>query len=180
MVLAALGLIASSAVADVKKKPVKLHDSSSANSGEYDRSGAVAGEPDTDSCGLGWQVTNKKTIAGSITRGTTNSVVPPSFGMTSGTLGCARHPWTKRETEGAVYAISNYDRLKIEMAEGHGEFLDGFARVIGCGDTQSFGRALQRNYRQLLDGGSASPVRMFMNVQQQIKGDATLAVNCSV
>ncbi|MBI3544523.1 MAG: DUF3015 family protein [Deltaproteobacteria bacterium] len=128
-----------------------------------ERSGAVAGEPDTDGCGLGWQVTSSKTIIGSITRGTTNGTIPPSFGMTSGTLGCRKHPFTKRDQAGAVYAVSNFDQLRIEMAEGRGEVLEGFARTIGCDDAAAFGQMTQKNYRAITE--KASAVRMFLNVK---------------
>ena len=38
----------------------------------------------TDSCGLGWHVTQDKSLLATVTRSTTNAVVPPTFGMTSG------------------------------------------------------------------------------------------------
>lgn len=43
-----------------------------------------------DGCGLGWEVTSSETMIGTTTRGTTNAVVPPTFGMTTGTLGCKK------------------------------------------------------------------------------------------
>src|SRR5271170_3615642 len=84
-----------------KKKAAPAAQPASTPSAETsERSGAVAGEPDTDGCGLGWQVTDKKTIIGSLTRGSTNSFIPPSFGMTSGTLGCRKHEFSMRDQEG--------------------------------------------------------------------------------
>ena len=142
-------------------------------------SGGVPGEPDIDGCGLGWQVTNSQTIIGAITRGTTNGTVPPTFGMTSGSLGCKKVSFTVRDKAGAVYAVSNFDSLRLEMAEGRGEVLDAFARTMGCSDTAAFDRMTQKNYGTILDGNT-TPVRMFFKVKQQIQLDPKLATSCAV
>ena len=42
----------------------------------------------SDGCGLGSEVTQKKSLLATTTRGTTNGTIPPAFGMTSGTIGC--------------------------------------------------------------------------------------------
>lgn len=179
-----LGLMSSVAMAETKKKsapaPVKKAAEEASEMGG-NRSGAVPGQPDTDGCGLGWQVTQKKTIIGSITRGTTNSFVPPSFGMTSGTLGCAQHPFAKKDQEAAVYAMTNYDSLNIEMAEGRGEFLTGFARTLGCDDSAmgEFGAMTQAQYKSITEGGKAAPVQMLQNVKQQIRQNAALSAQCN-
>src|SRR4051812_42927982 len=111
-----LGMISSrSFAADAKKKTAYHHNEDV----------PLAQQPDTDSCGLGWQVTQKKTLSAKTTRGTTNAFVPPTFGMTTGTIGCAQHPLSKRDVEGALYATTNFDELSVEMAEGQGEFLKG-------------------------------------------------------
>ena len=138
----------------------------------------VTSEPDTDSCGLGWQVTKKKTMFGTTTRATTNGFVPPTFGMTSGTIGCAQHPFAKNEQAAATYAMVNYDRLSIEMAEGHGAYLNGLARSMGCSDVQAFGKMTQSHYQELLPQGQDSAVKMFQNLKQQIKSDGALSSNC--
>lgn len=145
-----------------------------------ERSGAVPGEPEIDGCGLGWQVTDKKTIIASVTRGTTNSVVPPSFGMSSGTLGCAKADFSKRDQEGVVYALSNYEPLSIDMAQGHGEYLEAFARTLGCNDAvvDAFGRMTQAKYGVISAGGKATPVQAYRNLKRQIQADPVLSRGC--
>lgn len=166
-----------------KSAPVaNTQDSESAsNNSSSGRSGGVSGEPDTDGCGLGWQVTDKKTIAASITRGTTNGTVPPSFGMSSGTLGCAKHPFAKRDQAGVVYAATNFDALSLEMARGQGEYLDGFARVFGCSDAKvsEFNHMVQTQYRTISEGGKANAVRLYLNVKKQVQIDPVLHAHCS-
>lgn len=136
------------------------------------------GEPDSDSCGLGWQVTKNKTFLGTTTRGTTNAFVPPTFGMTSGTMGCVQHPFAKKDQPAAAFAMANYETLAVEMAEGRGEFLDGFAHALGCSNPAAFGKMTQEQYKIIM-GGRSSPVRMFENVKQQIRLNANLAKGCA-
>jgi hypothetical protein len=179
------GLVPAAAFAQTHKKHKAMPSAPAAaaqnDSAPAERSGAVANEPDTDGCGLGWQVTDKKTIAASITRGTTNGVIPPSFGMTTGTLGCSKHPFAKRDQQGVVYALTNYDSLNIEMAEGHGEYLEGLARSMGCNDAAfgEFSHVTQTNYRTISEGGKANAVKMFLNIKKQIKQNPALATNCN-
>ncbi|MFM8315218.1 MAG: DUF3015 family protein [Deltaproteobacteria bacterium] len=59
----------------------------------------------TDSCGLGWQVTQKKSFLATTTRGTTNAFVPPTFGMTFGTIGCDKHSFAKNMVIRAVFIL---------------------------------------------------------------------------
>ena len=55
-----------------------------------------------DSCGLGWEVTDKKTYTATTTRATTNFFVPPVFGMTTGTLGCEKLEIGSNDKEAAT------------------------------------------------------------------------------
>ncbi len=112
---------------------------------------AAFADPDTDSCGLGWQVTKKKTFSATTTRGTTNSVVPPTFGMTSGTIGCAQHSLVKADMKPLHYADANYENLMTEIAQGQGEYLAGFAATMGCSSAE-FSTALQSNFSEIVEG----------------------------
>jgi len=138
-------------------------------------------EPDTDGCGLGWQVTQKKTLSATTTRGTTNAFVPPTFGMTTGTLGCAQHPLSQRDMDGARYAYNNFDVLSIEMAEGQGEFLTGFARTMGCDDAsvQAFSHMTQSHYRSIMSNGNATRIQMFDNIKSEMQNDPVLSARCN-
>ncbi len=137
--------------------------------------------PDSDSCGLGWQVTQKKTLSATTTRGTTNIFVPPTFGMTTGTMGCAQHPLSKRDVEGARYAYNNFDVLSIEMAEGQGEFLKSFARTMGCDDSSmdAFSHMTQSHYRAITNDGQATRMELFENVKSEMKNDPVLSARCN-
>lgn len=113
---------------------------------------AQQNSPGSDSCGLGWQVTKKKTFSATTTRGTTNSVIPPTFGMTSGTMGCDQHSLVKADMKSLHYADANYENLMSEMAEGQGEFLTGFVQAMGCTPSAEINSALQSNYGTISSG----------------------------
>lgn len=133
----------------------------------------------SDGCGVGWAITKKHSLSATTTRGTTNSSLPPTFGMTSGTSGCARHGLAKKDVEAYKFAIANFENLSIEMAQGQGEYLQAFARTLGCSDsaTATFGTMSQKNYKALFHGTS-SGADLLINVQQQIRSSQELTGSC--
>lgn len=137
---------------------------------------------DTSSgCGIGWQVTKKTTLFGSTTRNTTHAILPPTFGMTSGTSGCAQHPLVKKSDQQAViFASTNLEPLRIEMAEGQGEYLQAFARTMGCSDSSlsRFSTEAQRHYKTIFNG-IQNGTELLINVRKQIQADPQLALDCN-
>lgn len=135
----------------------------------------------SDGCGLGWQVTDKRTMIGTTTRGTTNAVIPPTFGMTSGTIGCEQHQFAKNEMNAVNYVASNTEALSVEMAQGSGEYVTGLALEMGCSATQipAFGQALQNNFEAIVPA-SANGAQMYKNVRNMIRNDAALSQSCGV
>lgn len=133
-----------------------------------------------DGCGLGWQITQKRTMFATTTRGTTNGFVPPTFGMTSGTIGCAQHPLAKKDLPAAAYAFNNYEPLSFEMAQGSGEYLAAFARTLGCEDAvqAEFGRTMQENFSSIMGNENTTAVEMFHNVKNQVRQNPALASGC--
>lgn len=115
-------------------------------------SSAAFATDSSDGCGLGWQITQDKTLIATTTRGTTNAFVPPTFGMTSGTIGCDQHDFAANEMEGATYAATNFEMLKHEMAQGQGETLAAFAQTLGCDAQVSpvFGHMTQAHFSQII------------------------------
>jgi opacity protein-like surface antigen len=130
-----------------------------------------------DGCGLGWQVTQSRTFLATTTRATTNATVPPTFGMTSGTLGCVQHSFAKNEVEAVSYAVANYDALSIEMASGQGETLAAFARTLGCDAASSaaLGNVTQSRYNSI---GGQSGIEMYRNVKAELASNS--ALRCGV
>jgi hypothetical protein len=131
----------------------------------------------SDGCGLGWQVTDKKTLIATTTRGTTNFVVPPAFGMTTGTIGCDQHSFAKNDQKAVEFVASNYEPLMMNLSAGRGEYLEAFAQTLNCKDSASFGAEMQKNYSSV---ASPDAVQVLNNVKNTIKANPALAANCSV
>lgn len=107
----------------------------------------------SDGCGLGWQVTDKKTMLATTTRGTTNSFVPPTFGMTTGTIGCEKHEISKNEQPAAAFAVANFQALSTELAQGNGETVSGLAYLMGCNSAE-LGQSVKANYETIANAQS--------------------------
>ena len=117
-----------------------------------------------EGCGLGWEITSKASWAGSSTRMTTNAFVPPTFGMTSGTLGCTRFSIVKNEEREAVtYVVNNYSNLKETLATGQGEYVEALSEVMGCG--AAFGAKVQSDYDAVV-----APTADGLELYQSLKG----------
>ena len=133
---------------------------------------AAMADDTSDGCGLGWQVTKKKTFSATTTRGTTNSVVPNTFGMTSGTIGCEQHGLVKVEQKSLHFADANYENLMTEIAQGQGEYLSGFAATMGCSSAE-FSSALQSNFSEIVEGKTpADLVKKAQTIAQSLNCQA--------
>lgn len=135
----------------------------------------------SDGCGLGWEVTSRTSFSATSTRTTTNAFVPPTFGMTSGTLGCAKHDLVKKKDEqAAFYAVENYDSLRQEMAEGSGENLKAFASLMGCERDAytGFAQMVRKNFSSIASD-SNTRLDLVVNVRSQMERDPVLSASCN-
>jgi len=103
----------------------------------------------SDGCGLGWQVTQKKSFLATTTRATTNAIVPPTFGMTSGTIGCDQHTFAKNELPAVNMVATNQDAILLDIAAGGGENFAALAQAMGCSESASLARKAQGSYSTL-------------------------------
>lgn len=131
--------------------------------------GKIAKSDVIDGCGLGWQVTDSRTMVGTTTRGTTNMTVPATFGMTSGTLGCEKIQFAKNDEKAATFVSSNFQTLKSELAEGQGEYVTGMVQSFGCSaeQVQSISAKIQNNYKSVV-APAQNAQQLFMNLKKQI------------
>lgn len=133
-------------------------------------------------CGAGWYILKKNSLVSSTLRTTTNGIFfNNTFGMTFGTSNCQQHSIVMKEKEAQYYAESNQEYLQIEMAEGQGEYLQAFARTLGCEDQAipGFSRMVQKKYSQIIDQSEGSAQKMLENVKSELRQDPQLAVQCS-
>jgi hypothetical protein len=126
----------------------------------------------SDGCGLGWQVTAKKSLVATLTRATTNAVVPPTFGMTTGTIGCDQHSIAMRDVPAAQFVASHYDALMMDMAQGEGEALTALSTSLGCSNAAAFGTMTQREFSSLTEG--ADSLELVRRLRDAAQKDASL------
>ena len=131
-------------------------------------------------CGMGYEVAPKQSLISSSTRSLVNATFSSTIAMTMGTSGCAKHSIVYNEAKGIHFAESNKNQLAVEMAQGNGEFVNGFAGVFGCQNAENFGSMVQANYETLLPSNNTSGVELFNNVKSAIKNNAELSKTCSV
>lgn len=131
-------------------------------------------------CGMGWEVAPKQSLVSSSTRSLVNATFSSTIAMTLGTSGCAKHSIVKNDAKGIHFAEANMNQLAIEMARGNGEFVAGFATVLGCQNTRAFGSMVQAKYETILPSIKTSGVELYNNVKAEIKNNATLASSCSL
>jgi len=130
-------------------------------------------------CGLGWEVNGDTSMLGTTTRNTTHATLAPTFSMTFGTSGCARHSIVKNESKGIHYAEGNFASLMVEMSQGQGEVLAGFAEVMGCAKAEAqFGSVMQSHYGEIFTSAKATPSEMYQQVKLKIKADQGLSNSC--
>lgn len=131
-------------------------------------------------CGLGWQVSDKKSLLSSSIRATTNGIfLNQTFGMTFGTSDCEKHSIVKNDKVQLHFTEANLDNLSIEMAQGQGESLMGLAAVMGCksANYSDFAEMTQSHYETIMNDANARSV--LNQVKTQIRANPKLAQNCS-
>ena len=138
----------------------------------------ASAEDTSSGCGLGWQVSQRQSLLSSAIRSTTDAFLPNTFSMTSGTSGCAKHEIVKNDEKAVEFAVNNYNSIVVEMAEGHGEFLDGFAQALGCTDATAFGSLTQAHYQQILDQAAHDGINLYRAVRTQLEASPALGGQC--
>ena len=119
-----------------------------------------------DGCGLGWDVTDEKTMIATTTRGTTNYFVPPTFGMTSGTLGCDTFDgFAAVERDQLEYVAQNFETLRGELAVGSGDYVNAVAKGFDC-EPSTFSQHIQQNYNSVVLPAQ-NGVELFENLKSE-------------
>lgn len=136
-------------------------------------------EDQSSGCGLGWMIFKKNSLVSSSLRATTNAFALNTIAMTVGTSGCAKHDIVMKEKEALYFAEANYQKLINEMAEGKGEHLQAFAKVLGC-DSKTAARAggvFQRQYETIFTSDQVQPQQLLNNIANAI-GNSEMAIGC--
>lgn len=112
---------------------------------------ALAGNPNTG-CGLGyvlWQSAlnvDDSSVVVQVLEGTTNGISwSQTFGITFGISGCRKPASFANNDQVQNYVASNLDALMADSATGHGDSIDGLAKLINV-DVDKLGADLYANY----------------------------------
>jgi hypothetical protein len=133
-------------------------------------------------CGLGSLIWKDNSIVSALFRMTTNqSFSSQLFGITSGTSGCSQHSIVKRDMAPVYYAEANIEELKVEMAQGKGEYVSIFADALGCPETlkPEFSKMTKEKYETIFPKSDVSPIQMLDNVKKMMKEAPALSGRCT-
>ena len=121
---------------------------------------AQAENKNNSGCGLGTTLFKGQTGTGSqslavTTNGTSSN---QTFGITSGTSGCAKDGVVDPPQEAAAFTGANLGNLARDAARGEGESLESLAELMGIEeqDKQVFFQTTQRNFSTIFASENAT------------------------
>ena len=166
-------LLAFSATAQTKKAAAPKPQQTAPIKEAFSHQGKGYG---TAGCGLGGMVFGNKPGMIQIVAVTVNNIVAPqTFAISSGTSGCG----AGGKKSAALYIESNRVALAREAARGDGETVAGLSKIMGCQDSQVFGKAIQRAYPTIFGNVNASSDQVNDAIDNTIRSDRSLAKSCS-
>lgn len=130
-------------------------------------------------CGLGSMAFKDNDKVSQVLAATTNGTFgTQTFGISTGTSNCTSSGLTKLDKETEMFVEVNSDVLQKEISQGKGETLNSFASLMGCTDSQAFGKGLQSNYKTISAANNSAD---FLNsVKTTIQSDSSLSTTCKV
>jgi hypothetical protein len=93
-----------------------------------------------------------------------------TFGITSGTSGCTEEGLVAMSVETEVYAAANFKDLQREIVAGGGEFLVGFADLLGvrADKRPELFQILQEKYTSLFPSSESGSLEMLNALKQEL------------
>jgi len=128
-------------------------------------------------CGLGAVVMGKDGNQ-SLAATTNGTFFNQTFAISTGTLNCAKDGAIARGREAEAFAEANYAALMRQVAAGQGEYLTGFASLLGCEPAAPvFSRAQAAQERIFVDE-KTSPIQVVENFRAVMAADPETAALC--
>jgi len=142
-------------------------------------SARFAAADDDIGCGLGTQLwEGEKGLVPKVLGATTNGTFGnQTFGITTGTLGCSQEGVITADARLRMFAGANLDNLARDMAQGQGETLDAFARLMNVqeADKPHFFRFTKAHFGELFADDDATAGEMISSLNQLLAQDPTLS-----
>lgn len=139
---------------------------------------AAQKDPNNVGCGLGTIAWEGQSGQGpQLLAATTNGTFgTQTFGITSGTSGCARGGRVYRPDELAAFIGPNMDRFVQEMSAGRGETLASAADLIGIdgADRDAFYATVQRSFGRIVPSETATAADVAVSLNAVMSEDPQL------
>jgi hypothetical protein len=140
----------------------------------------AAGQPPNNiGCGLGsiafeGQSGVAPQVLGATTNGTSGN---QTFGISSGTSGCAKGGEVQRPDKVAMFIGPNINRLAQDMSRGEGETLASLAEVVGVAepDRPAFYQAMQRNFARIMPSENVTVGEVLASMNAVMSEDKVLS-----
>ena len=117
-------------------------------------------------CGLGNQVIkDQDSVAMQIFAATTNGTSGnQTFGITSGTSGCAKPAKFVSNDKANEFVAANMDLLALDMSNGEGEALTTLATLLNISNPETFASVLQANFEQVYTSANVTSADVIDNI----------------
>ena len=140
---------------------------------------AVHAAPNNVGCGLGSTLfEGQRGMAPQVLAVTTNGTSGnQTFGITSGTSGCASNGVVTLPAKTAAFADENLNKLARDMSSGEGESLHALAALMGIEDQHKaeFFAATQANFAQLFPHEQVTSNEMLLNLNDMLAAHPVLS-----
>jgi hypothetical protein len=117
-------------------------------------------------CGLGSQIiANQDSVAMQIFAATTNGTSGnQTFGITSGTSGCAKPAKFVSNDKANAFVAGNMDALALDISNGQGEALTTLATLLNVSNTDTFATVLQANFDKIYTSENVTSANVIDNI----------------
>ena len=130
-------------------------------------------------CGIGKEIMGGKTGLGSnlVAAILNNILIPNTFFMTTGILGCDTTRSVKNEQQSETFVASNMDTLTVEIAQGNGDHLAALATILGVADADkpAFYSLAKDQYEPLFTATGTTPVTVLATLNTAMLNDTRLS-----
>jgi len=117
-------------------------------------------------CGLGSQViSNQDSVVMQVFATTTNGTSGnQTFGITSGTSGCAKPAKFVSNDKANEFVRGNMDALAFDISNGEGEALTTLATLLNVSNSDVFASTLQTNFDKIYTSENVSSADVIDNI----------------
>jgi hypothetical protein len=141
--------------------------------------GMSVAAPNNVGCGVGSIIFDGQSgVAPQVLAVTTNGTLGnQTFGISSGTLGCATDGVVAQPVKVSMFIDTNLDKLAYDMAVGQGETLDSLANLIGMQETDkaAFFQTAKAHYAEIIPSGHADTQQVIAALNRVLAQNGELA-----